>query len=277
MLRQFIANRSIFSWLALCLGVTICVLIISDLPSELKGWDYLSAAGLNRVEILEAIFVAWILNRTFWAWIILVGIFSAFIWQSAKNNQVRTPAGKSILSPVLMWEAAGKFLTNKPLIVTAIALLVAAVMICSLFRYEVLTDASGFPKTRYDRWTDRVDFLLPLCSNGNQTFPMRWGQPGEPDPPWCFYEPAWKAGSVPYSQFDNGAATPQAKGGFVPDAPGEQSSGHFVDPKDYGGVPIAPSEQKPQPKPGTLTPWTDADQKALQAKQPQSAAPSAPK
>lgn len=233
MLRNFVANRSIFSWLALCLGVTICVLIISDLPSEIQGWDNLSAAGLNRVGILEAIFVAWILNRTFWAWIVLVGFFSAVFWLSAKNKQVSTPVGKSMPSPVLMWEAAGRFLTNKPLIVTAIALLVATVMICTLFRYEIHTNAVGFPTTRYDRWTGRVEILFRECSNS--PFPMSWRQLDEPDPPWCFYPT-----SNLFDQFDKGTATPQAKGGFVPDAP-------FVDPKDYGGVPI-PSSAPSAPK-----------------------------
>jgi len=54
MLARFIADRSLFAWLTLCLGATICALIVLDLPNELRAWDYLSNSGFSAWVILVA-------------------------------------------------------------------------------------------------------------------------------------------------------------------------------------------------------------------------------
>jgi hypothetical protein len=74
---------------------------------------------------------------------------------------------------------------NRFLVVIAVALLVAAAMICTLFRYEVTTDNDGAIRGRYDRWTGNVEFRLPYCSNRRYLWPLRWGQLYDPDPPSC--------------------------------------------------------------------------------------------
>ena len=64
----------------------------------------------------------------------------------------------------------------------AAALLAATAATCTLFRYQVVvTEPGPLGTMRYDRWTGKVEYLLPYCHNGKVIWPMRWGQPDDPD------------------------------------------------------------------------------------------------
>ncbi|MGC2519591.1 MAG: hypothetical protein WA373_10875 [Burkholderiales bacterium] len=87
MLRRFIADRSLFTWLVLCLGATICALIILDLPAELQAWDYLSARGVPAWAFFGGLAIGWARNSTFWSWLLIVGVAAVWLHRTVLRSR----------------------------------------------------------------------------------------------------------------------------------------------------------------------------------------------
>jgi hypothetical protein len=101
MLRSFIAGRSLFTWLALCLGATICALVLYDLPAESYAWDRLSAIDVPVWAILGGFALAWVRNLAFWSWLLIVGFVAFRLRTWATTEQVQyAPAPRKLTKPI---------------------------------------------------------------------------------------------------------------------------------------------------------------------------------
>ena len=103
---RFVARFPLFAWVACCLAMTVFVFVVYDLSAERAAWVTFDAAGYPVWAIISGIAIAWLRNSTFWAWLVIVGVGSGWLWFHARKACVRPkpPKGGKIMNrPKMFW------------------------------------------------------------------------------------------------------------------------------------------------------------------------------
>lgn len=66
--------------------MAVLILVLLDLPSEIRAWNILIDGGFSPWEILSTMPLVWLQKRILWEAVFIVGVVALAVWQAATRR-----------------------------------------------------------------------------------------------------------------------------------------------------------------------------------------------
>lgn len=84
---HLVARAPWYIFVGFCVTATVLILVLLDWSVEQYAWFKFSAAGMSTLDIVLSIALAWLLNVTFWTWVLIAGVGSTVLWHLERKKQ----------------------------------------------------------------------------------------------------------------------------------------------------------------------------------------------